>query len=91
LLLLRLEGRVFSANAEHIAQKMRLLIEEAQPKVVAIDLSGVFDLEYTALKMFTEGKKRYRERGVIHWVVGMNPGVLGVVQKSKLGEKRHCG
>src|SRR5215467_8940686 len=38
LLLLRLEGRVFFFNAEHIAQKMRMLVGEAQPKIVAIDL-----------------------------------------------------
>ena len=76
LLLLRLEGRVFFANAEQIAQKMKLLIEEAQPKVVAFDLSAVSDLEYTALKMLTEGEKRQRERGVKLWLVGMNPSVL---------------
>ena len=86
LLLLRLEGRVFFANAEQIAQKIKLLIEEAQPKVVAFDLSAVFDLEYTALKMLTEGEKRQRERGVRLWLVGMNPGVLGVIQRSQLGE-----
>ncbi len=65
LLLLRLEGRVFFANAERIADKMRPLIAEAKPKVVALDLSGVPDLEYTALKMLTEGEKRQRERGVL--------------------------
>jgi len=86
LLLLRLEGRVFFANAQQIAQKIRLLVEEAQPKVVACDLSAVFDLEYTALKMLTEGEKRQRERGVRLWLVGMNPGVLGMLQRSQLGE-----
>jgi sulfate permease, SulP family len=86
LLLLRLEGRVFFANAEQIAQKIRLLIEEAQPNVVAFDLSGVFDIEYTALKMLTDAEKRQRERGVRLWLVGMNPGVLGVMQRSRLGE-----
>jgi sulfate permease, SulP family len=86
LLLLRLEGRVFFANAQHIAQKIKRLIEEAQPKVVACDLSSVFDLEYTALKMLTEGERRQRERGVRLWLVGMNPGVLGVLQRSQLGE-----
>jgi SulP family sulfate permease len=86
LLLLRLEGRVFFANAEHIAQKMRILVEEAQPKVIALDLSGVFDLEYTALKMLINGVKRFRDRGVAHWLVGMNPSVLGVVQKSELAK-----
>lgn len=86
LLLLRLEGRVFFANAQQIAQKMKLLIEEAQPKVVALDLSAVFDLEYTALKMLTEGEKRQREGGVRLWLVGMNPRVLGVMQRSQLGQ-----
>jgi SulP family sulfate permease len=86
LLLLRFEGRVFFANAEQIAQKIRLLIEEAQPNVVAFDLSGVFDLEYTALKMLTEGERRQRAHGVRLWLVGMNPGVLGVIQRSRLGE-----
>jgi SulP family sulfate permease len=86
LLLLRFEGRIFFANAERIADKMRPLIDEAKPKVVALDLSGVFDLEYTALKMLTEGEKRQRERGVSLWLVGLNPDVLSMVQRSPLGE-----
>ena len=86
LLLLRLEGRVFFANAERIAEKIRFLVNEAHPNVVALHLRGVPDLEYTALKMLTEGEKRERERGVRLWLVGMNPQVLEVIQRSKLGE-----
>jgi sulfate permease, SulP family len=86
LLLLHLEGRIFFANAERIADKMRLLIEEARPTVVALDLSGVFDLEYTALKMLIDREKRQRERGVSLWLVGLTPDVLAVVQRSPLGE-----
>ena len=86
LLLLRLEGRVFFANAEQIAQKIRLLVNEAQPKVVALDLSPVFDLEYTALKALSEGEKRQREHGVDTWLVGLNPGVLQMVRRSPLGK-----
>jgi MFS superfamily sulfate permease-like transporter len=85
LLILRPEGRVFFANAERISQKMRPLIEEAKPSVVALDLGGVFDLEYTALKILTEAEKRQRENGVLLWLVGLNPGVLAVVQRSPLG------
>jgi MFS superfamily sulfate permease-like transporter len=85
LLLLRLEGRMFFANAGHVAQKMRLLVDDAKPKVVAIDLSGVPDLEYTALKALIEGEKRQRELGISLWLVGLNPRVLQVVQKSALG------
>jgi anti-anti-sigma factor len=86
LLILRLEGRVFFANAESIREKMRPLIAEAKPRVVALDLSGVFDLEYTALKMLTEGEKRHRAHGVSLWLVGLNPDVLAMVQRSPLGE-----
>jgi high affinity sulfate transporter 1 len=86
LLLLRPEGRVFFANAEQIGQKIRVLVSEAQPKVVVLDLSAVPDLEYTALKALSEGEKRQREHGVSTWLVGLNPGVLQMVQKSSLGQ-----
>lgn len=86
LLLLRLEGRIFFANAEHIGQKIMRLIQEMEPRIIAIDLSGIFDIEYTALKMLTDGEERQRERGRQLWLVGMSPSVLAVVQKSKLGD-----
>ena len=86
LLLLRLEGRIFFANAELIAQKVRLLADEAKPRVVALDFSGVPDLEYTALKALSDGEKRQRELGISLWLVGLNPRVLRVVQRSPLGK-----
>jgi len=86
LLVLRPEGRIFFANAERVGQKMRGFADGAKPRVVAIDMSGVFDLEYTALKMLIEGEKTMRERGIEVWLVGMTPAVLGVVQRSTLGE-----
>jgi sulfate permease, SulP family len=85
LLMLRPEGRIFFANAARIGEKMRAAVTEANPKVVAIDLRSVFDLEYTALKMLIEGEKRVRETGVSLWLVGLNPGVLEMVQRSPLG------
>ncbi|WP_137817591.1 SulP family inorganic anion transporter [Pseudomonas sp. 2FG] len=86
LLLLRPEGRIFFANAERIGQKILPLIAEARPKVVVIDLSGVFDLEYTALKMLAEFEKRQREKGVTLWLVGLTPSVLAMVKQSPLGQ-----
>ena len=86
LLLVRLEGRVFFANAGRIQEKMKPLIDESDPKIVALDLSGVPDLEYTALKVLTESERRQRERGVLLWLVGLNPEVLAMVQRSPLGD-----
>ncbi len=87
MLLLRPEGRIFFANVKRIGERMASLIIEPMPKVVALDLRSVVDLEYTALKMLTEAEKRWREeRGVALWLVGLNPGVLEMVRRSALGE-----
>jgi SulP family sulfate permease len=86
LLLLRLEGRVFFANAKNIGEKIRLLVIEAQPKVVVLDLGAVFDLEYSALKALSEAEKQQRDHGMATWLVGLNPGVLKMVQRSPLGK-----
>ena len=47
-------------------------------------MSGVFDLEYTALKALIEGEARLRDEGVTVWLVGMTPPVMDVVQRSGL-------
>jgi sulfate permease, SulP family len=86
LLIIQPEGRVFFANAERIGEKMKVLADEAKPRVVALDLSGVPDLEYTALRMLIDAEKRQRERGVSIWLVGLNPEVLSVIQRSSLGK-----
>ena len=86
ILLLRPEGRIFFANAERIGQKIQAFLAEFKPKVLVVDMSAVFDLEYTALKMLTEGEKRGREQGVALWLVGLNPDVLAVIQRSPLGK-----
>jgi sulfate permease, SulP family len=86
LLLLRPEGPIFFANAAQIAHKIEPLVRETQPKVVAVDASGVLDLEYTALKMFAQVAKRQSQNGIQLWLIGMNPGVLAVVQRSPLGQ-----
>ena len=86
LLLLRVEGRIFFANAAHIADRIKPLVDEAKPAVVALDLSGATDLEYTALKMLTRATERQRRHGVSVWLVGLNPRVRSVIERSPLGE-----
>jgi len=85
LLLLRIEGVVFFLNAQRIGAKLMPLINAAQPKVVALDLGGVTDLEFSALKMLIEAERRLRDSGIELWLVRLTPGVLSVVQRSSLG------
>jgi SulP family sulfate permease len=86
LVLLRVEGRIFFLNARRVGEKIEQVLEETKPRVVAVDLSGVFDLEYTALKALIEAEKRLSDHGVSIWLVGLAPSVLETVQRSSLGE-----
>jgi sulfate permease, SulP family len=86
LLLLRPEGPIFFANAAQIAHKIEPLIREAQPKVVAVDASGVLDMEYTAVKMFAQIAEKQSQHGVQLWLIGMTPRVLAIVLRSPLGQ-----
>ena len=82
--MLRPEGRVFFVNAERLGDRIRDLVDEMHPRVFALDLSRVHDLEYTALKMLIDGEQRMRDSGVDVWLVGLNPEVLEVVRRSPL-------
>ena len=85
LLLMRLEGRLFFMNMDNVRERVKVLVERERPTVVALDFRAVFDLEYTALKGLTEADEKLREGGVSLWMVGLNPGVLAMVQRSSLG------
>jgi high affinity sulfate transporter 1 len=92
LLLLRVAGRLFFLNAERVAESIRPLIAEAKPKVIVLDLRGVFDIEYSALKMLIEAQKRQRAAGVAVWLTGLSPEVFAAVERSALGKTlgREC-
>jgi high affinity sulfate transporter 1 len=86
LLLVRIEGRVFFANAQRVGERILQLVDEARPSVVAIDCSALIDLEYTALAMLVQGERNLRERGITLWLVALNPLVDAVVRRSTLAE-----
>jgi high affinity sulfate transporter 1 len=86
LLIVRTEGRLFFANAERVGDQIRPLVEQAKASVVLMDFSAVFDLEYTALKMLIEAEERARRDGIELWLAALNPEVLAVVNKSRLGQ-----
>ena len=83
LLILRPEGRLFFANAQSVAEQIQELVAKHKPRVVAIDMSRVTDIEYSALQALIEGEKRTTDRGTIVWLAGMNPSVLEVVRRTE--------
>ena len=87
LLIARPEGRIFFVNAQSISEQLNALIAQYQPRVVALDMSRVPDIEYSALQMLIEGERRAPTRGFELWLVGLNPGVLEVVRRAGLAER----
>jgi high affinity sulfate transporter 1 len=80
LLILRPEGRLYYANAQDVSDRIQALTAQYQPRVIALDMSRVPDIEYSALETLIEGERRLTERGVIVWLCGLNPGVLEMVR-----------
>jgi len=87
LLIVRPEGRLFFVNAQDVAEQIGALVAQHKPRVLAIDMSRVPDIEYSALQALMEGEKRATESGAVVWLVGLNPGVLEVVRHAGLDQR----
>ena len=90
LLMMRTEGRVYFANAHRIGDRMWALVHEANPRVLALEMSAVPDLEYTALKALTAAEQKLREAGTTVWLVALNPRVRDVIDRAPLGKTLGC-
>ncbi|PYR53040.1 MAG: sodium-independent anion transporter [Acidobacteria bacterium] len=87
LLLLRPEGRLFFLNAQAVADRVSALVAQYKPRVLALDMSRVPDLEYSALQVLIQREKSATESGVVCWLVGLNPEVLATVRKTDLDKR----
>jgi MFS superfamily sulfate permease-like transporter len=86
LLLMRTEGRIHFANAHRVGEQIWSLIHEGRPRVVALEMGAVPDLEYTALQALTDAEKKLQEAGMTLWLVALNRRVREVISRSPLGE-----
>ena len=87
LLIVRPEGRLFFVNAQYVAEQIGALVAQHNPRVLAVDMSRVPDIEYSALQMLIESDNRATERGAVVWLVGLNPSALEVVRNAGLYER----
>jgi MFS superfamily sulfate permease-like transporter len=87
LLIVRPEGRLFFANAQDVVDQINGLVAKHQPRVLALDMSRVSDLEYSALLGLMAVEERATGSGIVFWLTALNPAVLETVRNSEL-EKR---
>jgi sulfate permease, SulP family len=62
-------------------------VAEHKPRVLLLDLSRVFDIEYSALQMMMEGERRYADEGITVWLAVLNPDVLRYIRSSELADR----
>ncbi len=87
LLIVRPEGRLFFVNAQYVADRIHALVAQHKPRVLAVDMSRVPDIEYSALQTLMEGEQRLTEGGTVVWLVGLNPGVLETARRAGLDRR----
>jgi high affinity sulfate transporter 1 len=87
LLILRPEGRLFFVNAQYVGEQIKALVAERKPRVLALDMSRVIDIEYSALQVLIEGEKRATADGAVVWLAALNPSVLEVARNSGLAQQ----
>ena len=82
LLIVRTEGTMTFASAPRVGERLKALIDEANPQVILFDLSAVPNIEYTALKLLGEFEEKMREDGITLWLAALNPKALDIVKRS---------
>ncbi|MBW9080703.1 SulP family inorganic anion transporter [Rhizobium pusense] len=87
LLILRPEGRLFFANVQQVADRIRAIVSEKKPYVLLLDLSRVFDIEYSAIQMLIVSDRNLAKRGVALWLANLNPDVLDYIRASGLASQ----
>jgi MFS superfamily sulfate permease-like transporter len=87
LLIIRPEGRIFFINAQETSEKIWELVEQNQPRVVLLDMSRVFDIEYSAMQMIIDHTKSATTDKFTVWFAGFNPDVLTVVRRSGIADQ----
>ncbi len=87
LLIVRPEGRLYFVNAQYVAERIDALVTQYKPRVLAVDMSRVPDIEYSAVQALMEGEKRATEKGATVWLVGLNPDALETVRHAGLDQR----
>ena len=86
LLILRTENSLTFASAPRLKDNIWALVHAHEPVILALELSAVPDIEYTALRMLIGFEDKLREAGITLWLVALNPVPFQMIQRSPLFE-----
>jgi len=84
LAVVRAEGRLYFANAQHVTDGVLAVVERLSPlpRVVVFDASVIPDLEFTALQALAGLNQELHTRGVAFWLAGLHRVPREMVQRA---------
>lgn len=86
LLILRPEGLLYFASISRALESITSLVIQNKPKILALDLSTVPNIEYTALKSLHEYEVRLANSGITLWLAALTPEAFKAVERTQLGK-----
>jgi high affinity sulfate transporter 1 len=81
LLVLRVDGPLYTANVRSVNRRIIEAVDRAQPDTVVLDLSAVAMVSVTVAMQSGDLERELTSRGVTLWVAGLPPRALALVQE----------
>ena len=84
LLVLRIEGRLYTMNVRGVQAAILTRAEAAQPapRVVLVDVGGTADTSVTVMDVFAETDQQLATRGVALWVAALPTRAIEKAERS---------
>ena len=75
---------MYFASAPRAIDAIAILIQEHNPKIIALDCSAIPNFEYTALEEFSDFENKLRSSGITLWLTSLNREAFETVQGEEL-------
>ena len=89
VLTLRLIGSLYFGNTQRVRRRILELVDAERPQVLLLDLTGMPNIDVTALSILPAFDRELAGRGVALWLVGFNERPLALLRRSPAHEGLH--
>ena len=81
LLILRLDGPLYTANVRGANRRILAAVDAANPQTVVVDVSAAPVIPVTVLDEFADLQREFDARGVTLWVAALPPRALATARQ----------
>jgi MFS superfamily sulfate permease-like transporter len=81
LLVLRVDGPLYTANVRSVNRRIIEAVDRARPETLVLDMSAVAEMTVTVALQSADLERELTSRGVTIWVAGLAPRALALAQE----------